>query len=108
MLPTTADAMNALMKADPSLTSSDRHRIMAAVRNHGRVAPAKQPGAGRLETRVLQRTDVARRFGRSVRFVDKLAGQGVLRRVRLPGRVRACGFLAEEVERVMAGGEDAV
>jgi hypothetical protein len=26
-----------------------------------------------------------------------------VRRVRLPGRKRACGFLAEEVERVMTG-----
>jgi len=26
-----------------------------------------------------------------------------LRRVKLPGRKRGCGFLAEEVERVMGG-----
>jgi hypothetical protein len=38
-----------------------------------------------------------------LRFVDKLAVQGVLRRVKLPGRQRACGFLADEVDRLMAG-----
>ena len=103
MLPTTADAVRAMLKADPSLTPSDRARIMSAVRNHGKEAPAEVDVAARREPRVLPRAEVARRFNRSLRFVDKPAVQGVLRRVTLPGRQRACGFLAEEVERVMAG-----
>lgn len=103
MLPTTADAVRAMLKADPSLAPLDRARIMSAVRNHGRGEPRETVEAPTRESRVLPRAEVARRFNRSLRFVDKLAVQGVLRRVKLPGRLRACGFLAEEVERVMAG-----
>ena len=103
MLPTTADAMRALMKADPSLTPLDRTRILSVVRNHGKESQPDRDVALPREQRILTRRDVARGFNRSLRFVDKLAVQGVLRRVRLPGRQRACGFLADEVERLMLG-----
>ena len=100
MLPTTLDAVKAMLKADPALTPADRARIVASVRNHGkevetqRVCPAP-------ERRILPRGEVARRFNRSLRFVDHLAKAGTLRRVKLPGRKRACGFLAEDVEQLM-------
>jgi hypothetical protein len=101
MLPTTFDAMNAVMKADPVLTPADRARIVALIRNYRKEAePARQAA---VERRVLSRADVAGRFNRSVRFVDDLGKAGILRRVKLPGRKRACGFLAEEVERLMIG-----
>jgi hypothetical protein len=104
MLPTTADAMRALLKADPSLTPTDRARIIGAVRSHGRDEQPAKVAAAPKESRVLTRIDVARRFNRSLRFVDKLAVEGILRRVKMPGRQRGCGFLAEDVERLMAGG----
>lgn len=103
MLTTTAEAVRALLKADPSLTPADRARILGAVRNHGRNERSEPAAAVTHESHVWPRAEVARRFNRSLRFIDKLAVQGVLRRVRLPGRKRACGFLAGEVERVMAG-----
>ncbi len=103
MLPTTADAMKALLRADPSLTPTDRARIIGAVRNHGREEQPVKVAAGPRESRVLPRAEVARRFNRSLRFVDHLAKAGILRRVKMPGRQRACGFLAEEVDRLMAG-----
>ena len=102
MLPTTLDAVKALLKADPTLTPADRSRVVASVRNHGREVEEKREGAPP-EKRILQRAEVARRFNRSLRFVDHLAKAGTLRRVRLPGRERACGFLAEDVERLMTG-----
>ena len=100
MLVTTLDAMKALLKADPALTPADRARIVASVRNHGRDVETPRAGAV-AEKRILPRAEVARRFNRSLRFVDYLAKAGTLRRVKLPGRKRACGFLAEEVERLM-------
>ena len=102
MLPTTIEAMKALLKADPVVTPLDRQRIVTVICNHGK-SPETPRAAATVEKRILHRRDVARRFNRSLRFVDKLAVQGVLRRVKLPGRRRACGFLAEEVERVMGG-----
>ncbi len=101
MFNTTMDAIKALLRADPGLTPADRARILAMIRNHG-----KEPEKARevaAEKQILTREDVARKFHRSLRFVDGLGKGGVLRRVKMPGRIRACGFLAEEVERVMAG-----
>ncbi len=101
MLRTTGDAVGAVLKGDPEVTVSERARIMALIRNHGKA----QEGPPHLapEKRVLTRAEVARRFSRTTRFVDGLGSSGALRRVKLPGRTRACGYLAEEVERLMAG-----
>jgi len=102
MLSTTLDAVKALLKADPTLTPADRSRVVASVRNNGREEEEEREGRTP-EKRILRRAEVARRFNRSLRFVDHLAKAGTLRRVRLPGRERACGFLAEDVERLMTG-----
>ena len=102
MLTTTLDAVRAVLKADPALTPSDRARIVASVRNHGKDGDPPRKGAV-AEKRIIPRAEVARRFNRSLRFVDHLGKAGTLRRVKLPGRQRSCGFLAEEVERVLAG-----
>jgi hypothetical protein len=101
MLSVTMDAVKAVMKADPTLTPAQRARLLAILRNPGK--PAETPRVAPCERSILPRGEVARRFNRSLRFVDHLAKAGILRRVKLPGRKRACGFLAEEVERVMAG-----
>jgi len=101
MLPTTVDAVRALLKADPSVTPADRGRIVGLIRDHGREPQVEKPE--RIGTRIMRRAEVARRFGRSLRFVDNLAVEGVLTRVQLPGRKRACGYREDEVERVLAG-----
>lgn len=105
MLTTTADAVRSILKADPSLTSADRSRILAGIRNHGRdttTAPATPPA-----NRILKRGEVAERMGRSLRFVDKLSAEGILPKKRLPGRTRAIGFASEDVERLLVGKADA-
>lgn len=104
MLPTTVDAVKALLKADPSVTPEDRARIVHVIRNNGAMTPTAPPKVA-VERRVLARIEVARRFNRSVRFVDSLGKAGLLRRVKMPGRQRACGYMVEEVERLMLGGE---
>jgi hypothetical protein len=40
-------------------------------------------------------------LSRSPRYVHRLAKEGVLRRVRLPGRRRGIGFLQADVERLL-------
>jgi hypothetical protein len=72
MLPTTVDAVRALLKADPSLTPADRSQIVGTIRNHGRPVEAK-PTNKRHGPHILTRAEVAKRFDRSLRFVDKLA-----------------------------------
>ena len=56
---------------------------------------------GPRECQIVKRKEVAARMSRSVRLVDKLAEQGLLEKVRLPGRERAIGFRAEEVEDLL-------
>ena len=104
MFGATMDAMRALLKADASLTPTDRARILASIRNHGKENAAPRAVAV-LEKRIFTRAAVARRFNRSLRFVDALAKAGALHRIRMPGRKRGCGFHSEEVERLMAGEE---
>ena len=63
MLGTTGDAMKALLRADPSVTSADRMRILATIRNHGKT-PTLPPAV--TEKRIFNRAEVARRFDRSL------------------------------------------
>jgi hypothetical protein len=64
---------------------------------------ATEPATERQTTtpRLLRRAEVANRLGRSPRAVDMLGAQGILRRVRLPGRTRAAGFLESEIAALL-------
>lgn len=100
MLPTTIEAANAILRADPTVTPADRVRLVALIRN-----PATKPTPP-TDTRIMRRGEVAKVLSRSTRAVDLLAEQGHLRKVRLPGRIRAGGFLASDVYALIgAAGE---
>lgn len=53
--------------------------------------------------RLIRRADAAARLGRTQRFIDRLAADGILTRVRIPGRKRACGFRESEVMALIEG-----
>ena len=55
---------------------------------------------------LIRRAEVARRMSCSIRMVDKLAAAGLLRKRKLPGRVRASGFLESDVSAFITGGVD--
>ena len=104
MLTTTIDAVKAVLKSDPTVMPPERALIVACIRNHGtneELRPATPPQPDR----ILSRSEVAALFGRSLRFVDKLATEGVFRKVTLPGRRRGCGFRSREVDGLLAGRE---
>jgi hypothetical protein len=103
MLPTTTDAVRAVLKSDPTITPADRTRILAAIRNHGR--DSDHENAEPRQNRILRRSDVAKRLNRSLRFVDKLSAEGVIQKVTLAGRQRAVGFRSEDVERLLTGAD---
>ena len=104
MLPTTLEAVRAVLKADPTVSPEQRTRILTAVRQSDEpptpAVSTPEPG------QVLTRAEVARRFSRSIRFVDYLAKQGVLRRITMPGRSRAVGFLSHDVAALMTAPSD--
>jgi hypothetical protein len=47
--------------------------------------------------RIMHRGEASKVLGRTVRAIDMLAQQGHLKKVLLPGRTRAGGFLAADV-----------
>jgi excisionase family DNA binding protein len=99
MLQTTVDVLKAAAKADPTLDAATRSRILAAMQ-----AAAKPEGVPAAEGPcLLRRREVAKRLSVSVRTVDKLAAQGVLPKVHLPGRDRAAGFRESDVAALIAG-----
>ena len=101
MLPTTIEIIRSGLKGDPSLSPADRARMIALLRN-GQAAPKAEPPAERVPC-LIRRIEVARRMSCSLRTLDKLAASGVLTKRKLPGRVRASGFLASDVDALIQG-----
>jgi hypothetical protein len=100
MLETTIDVFKAAMKSDPTVSASDRSRVLDFVRN-GLGTPKPEPPTP-AAPRILRRKTAAERLGRSLRAVDMLAQQGILKKIKLPGRQRAAGFLEDHVNKLLA------
>ena len=103
MLNTTLEIVRSGLKADPTLTPQERARLLAALREpiaHKSALPVAA------EARLIRRAEAARRLSCSLRTVDKLASTGALPRRKLPGRSRASGFLASDLENLLASGMD--
>jgi hypothetical protein len=103
MLESTLAIVRTALKGDPSVTPRERARILAALRN----GPDKDKADSAESTkptgqRIVRRAQAARMFGCSLRLIDRLAAQCVLRRVRLPGRERGAGFLETDLLAVLA------
>jgi len=102
MLPTTIEAITAILKADATVTPNERVTMIALLKEHGRTGQTGNTVA-LLERRILRRVDVARILACSTRAVDYMASQGILRKVVLPGRKRSRGFVSVEVDRLLDG-----
>lgn len=103
MLATTLEIIRSGLKADPSLTIADRARLMALLRNGS--GSSKVESVTTNEPRLIRRSEAARRLSCSLRTVDKLAAGGILPKRRLPGRVRAAGFLESDVVKLIGGAQ---
>ena len=95
----TIEIIKATVKADPQATPADRANLLAFLRNGGNVETTPASPA---ENRLLRRIEAARLLGRSARTVDELAQQGILSKVKLPGRKRAAGFRYADVAALIA------
>jgi hypothetical protein len=107
MLDTTIQIIKSGLKGDPTVTPRDRTKILASLRNGPGTATAKitestETSQQRIQ-RIVRRAEAARMYGCSLRLVDRLAEQGVLKKVRLPGRKRGAGFLESDLLAVIAG-----
>jgi predicted DNA-binding transcriptional regulator AlpA len=101
MLSTTSDAIRSILKADPSISVVERNQLLAALRN-GANAAKTETVTDRV-SRIIRRREAAERLSCSLRLVDRLASTGVLPKRKLPGRVRASGFLESDLLALISG-----
>ncbi len=86
-----------------SLSRKDRLAILAELQPVT-TPPATSASATPTGPRIVTTATTAAMLNRSRRLVHKLASENLLVRVKLPGRVRGCGYTRESVERLLAGG----
>lgn len=87
----TAQAIMAIMKADATVSASERLRIL------------KPEATGETTDRLVRLTECASRLGISRRSVTNLLADGTLPRVTLPGRKRALGTRESALAELIAG-----
>jgi predicted DNA-binding transcriptional regulator AlpA len=92
MLTTTKLAIAAILNADPSVDRQKTKTVLSIIEGDEK-AVGRPP-------RILRRPEVARLLGVSVKRVDQLALQGVLKRITLPGFSRCMGYSEEDIRRI--------
>ena len=97
MLPQTKVAVRAILSADQSVTDKERSRIIEIIFRADDGAE-NQPAS---PDRIVLRGDVANMLARSTRAVDLLARQGLLKKIKLPGRTRCAGFKLSVVNKFL-------
>jgi hypothetical protein len=97
---TTIDLLKAALKADPSVTPVERGRIVAFLRNgSAKTQPSAMPSR---PSGIIRPAQAARRLDRSVRSVHLLCSQGLLEKVKFPGRKRCAGISSASLEALLA------
>lgn len=99
MLPTTYEAVKAVLRADPSIHAPERNQLLNKLRQGPETAKAEPPSAAR----IIRRAEAASRLGVGLRTLDKLSRSGVLPKRKLPNRVRAAGILETDLNALIAG-----
>ena len=99
MQSTTFELIKTALKCDATLAPADRTKLLATLRSNGKTPPAPPANTG---PTVLRRIEAARRLGRTLRSVDQLAAEGVLKKVVLPGRQRSAGILESSLVAVIS------
>ena len=92
------EIIRAGIKSDPTITPAERARLVALIKTGG----TSPDNSGKVNgPRIYQRREAARLAGRSLRWIDSIARRGLVRRVKLPGNIRAVGILAADLERLV-------
>lgn len=101
MQTTTQTAIKAILGADATITPPGRVAFLTAglAALDGKPTEPANPTA----PRILRRAEASRRLGIGLRMVDVLTRQGVLVKVRFPGRTRAAGFQESAITALIEG-----
>ncbi len=98
MLPSTREAISAILRTDPSISTATRAAFLQSL---------TRPGTDRPPTdEILRVPEVARILSRTPRSVHQLAQRGILRKVVFPGSTRSAGFRRSDVERLLLTGPE--
>lgn len=101
MLPTTIELIKSALKTDPSVTPQDRATITAFLRNGNSQAKPSAPAPAQPPS-IIRPAQAAQRLDRGVRTIHQLCQQGLLTKVRFPGRQRCAGITEESLLALMA------
>ena len=96
----TFEIIRTTLKSDPTITPSERTRLLDALQQ----GPDKPANPEPVCPRILRRAEAAKRLGCSLRTVDNLCKEGALKKRSFPGRTRAAGILEADLNAVIAAG----
>ena len=99
MLNSTIELIRTGFKTDPTLSPTESAKLLLILRNHGK--QTLRPPIELSMPKIIRRKQAAERLNSSLRFVDLLARQGVLKKCVLPGRRRAVGILESSLLAVL-------
>jgi hypothetical protein len=100
--PNILPMIRSLVLGDLTLCESDRHHLLQSIDSCIFNPGGKHPG---IPPRILTRSEVAEQFGICLRTVDYWAAAHKLRRIILPGRQRAVGFLEADIVQLLGVGK---
>jgi len=97
MLDTTLQAIKAILQADTTVSREERMTMLKNLQT----GPGEERSAG---DRVVTRSEVASMLGgKSLRYVDYLAAEGMIKKVQVKGKQRGIGFSYESVQALISG-----
>lgn len=97
----TLEVVRSVLKADDEVTPAERNAFLAHLRNGGAPKTNTEDAA---RPRIYRRSEAARLIGRSLRSIDLMAAQGLLKKVRFKGRKHVGGITAESLDNLIASG----
>jgi hypothetical protein len=99
----TFEMIKGALAVDHSISPKERKLILNFLRSGNQQNSETPPSPPEL----LRRDEAAARLKVSLRTIDLWASQGILTKITLPGRQRACGFSSVEIDRLARGYHDA-
>jgi hypothetical protein len=98
VLPQTKVAVRAILSADQSVTDKERSKIIERI---FRADDGDDEGRPAEQDRIVLRGEASKILSRSTRGIDLLARQGLLKKIKLPGRQRCAGFRLSAINKFL-------
>jgi hypothetical protein len=98
----TLKAWESLLKADETVTTAERNKMIRLAL--GESAPAAAQAVNEHEPRIYSRAEAAKLLGgKSPRYIDLLSKRGLLKKFTPKGNKRAIGVFGESLHAFISG-----